>query len=425
MLEPSNEIVIIDDNEGDLNRLSKIFIEKGIGCRAMLYDSLYETPLSGVRFLFLDVNLAYSSNDTQRYEILREALEKYISEENTPFALILWTSNPSWKDGFIDYINRDENDVKNKICPYYIDCIGKQDFTDTALDNKLGDIFTSKTVQTLLSFEKSISSAAHDTLSRLIELIPKGDRWGDCSFFEENFKKIFTKIAIASAGCKHAKKNPDKAINEALCSIYADTLMNQENDHWRDYLGEINTREDWPENFSVSDLNTIFHIDTHTESIDEKHRGVVHEINDDEELFKNVFLEDKDKLIKAFYPNIREDKRGDIKFISLEFSAACDFSQDKRRTNRYMLGVIITKEIKNEIVRKNKNLPLYLYYTPIFNVDNAEIVLCLNLNFTFTIQKDKTDTFFKEKRFIIRKDLMDLIGSRYANHIARLGITEF
>ena len=57
MLTESNRIIMVDDHEEDLLKLSNVFYNKGIGCKKFIYDSFYSNPLKGVRMLFLDINL--------------------------------------------------------------------------------------------------------------------------------------------------------------------------------------------------------------------------------------------------------------------------------------------------------------------------------------------------------------------------------
>ena len=38
MLAENNSIVLVDDNENDIKRLSSIFADRGIGCRTFQYD---------------------------------------------------------------------------------------------------------------------------------------------------------------------------------------------------------------------------------------------------------------------------------------------------------------------------------------------------------------------------------------------------
>lgn len=51
----NNRIIIVDDDEDDLQKLSSVFHTHGVGCKSFLYDGFNfpDMPLRGVRFLFL------------------------------------------------------------------------------------------------------------------------------------------------------------------------------------------------------------------------------------------------------------------------------------------------------------------------------------------------------------------------------------
>lgn len=52
----NNRIIIVDDADEDLQKLSDVFHKYGIGCKTFRYDGFNfpDTPLEGVRFAFFD-----------------------------------------------------------------------------------------------------------------------------------------------------------------------------------------------------------------------------------------------------------------------------------------------------------------------------------------------------------------------------------
>lgn len=59
---------------------------------------------------------------------------------------------------------------------------------------------------------------------------------------------------------------------------------------------------------------------------------------------------------------------------------------------------------------------------PYFYYKDKEHSLYLNLNYVFS---NSDLEFIGEPRFILKKELVDMIGNRYANHVSRIGITSF
>ena len=118
--------------------------------------------------------------------------------------------------------------------------------------------------------------------------------------------------------------------------------------NWRIYLKPLQIAETpkdltLPKNVSTEKLNSIFHIDTTPENLSIRHRGAVCPfiLNDKEDVFNNFFeITYNDWISKTFKYLHDNCDSNEIQLIALEFSAACDFSQNKIRTNKYILGVL-------------------------------------------------------------------------------------
>ena len=422
MLQESNRIIVIDNEQFDLNQIAYEFNKKGIGCHTILYDGFNfpEEPYSDVRIAFFDVNLAFgnggssSSDPKQCFSTLENAIESYISPGNGPFVLIFWTSNKSLIQDFINYINRDpdtENIVRDRIKPYYISCLNKLDISDdNTLEDMLKKEFDNSMVNLCVDFDRQIQDASIRTINKLLSLIPMNDPWGNPQSFEDNFKKLFSKIAIASGG-ENSSANTDRSINEALAPIIQHSLCPAS--LWQDYLNIIDlSSEDKKQlvNTDVAEeLNAFFFVDESI--IDKKERGCLLKINRDrfetlvgiefDQWRKNEFGESP--TLEGCFP------------VAVEISSACDFSQNKSRTNKYLLGIAHTQAIK--IKDKNSNIKVEN-----FMVNNIHYSMAFNFNFILVnITEDSIDNIL----FGFKKEMMDMIGNRYANHISRIGITSF
>jgi len=60
-----------------------------------------------------------------------------------------------------------------------------------------------------------------------------------------------------------------------------------------------------------------------------------------------------------------------------------------------------------------------------FRINTEEIVIALNMNYSFTVVSLFKDEWIGKPLFCFKKELMDMIGNKYANHISRIGITTF
>ena len=316
--------------------------------------------------------------------------------------------------------------------PIALSAIDKNDFLDptNSLEEKLETIFDIDIVKCLFSFDDSIARAAWQTLSEILNTIPFDESWGEIDKFSNNCKDVFSKIAINTYGFIHARKNPDNAIKEAIVPIFQYSLLKEDNRYWEEYLSNLqkakkNEDINYPKNYKVSTLNTIFHIDTiHCEC--KTNRGAVCLINSSDEKSLDMFEETFGCSYYDWYsrllPGAQKKDRNQSTLIAIEFSAACDFSNNKKRTYKYLLGVIVSPDVYDKIEReKIGDYALLLPY--IFNIQGEEKRICINLNYTFAAQA--TSLILKDTLFVLKKEIMDMIGNKYANHVSRIGITGF
>lgn len=433
MFSDSNRIVMIDDDPKDLALLSHVFIDNGIGCKTFQYDAFYNQPLKGVRFLFIDINLNGAQSDQQRNSTLRDALIRYVHEDNEPFILVFWTNNLEWIGKFKEFVNREKEKDVFKRDPFYITSIDKNEFYDqnNNLQDKVRSIFENPIVSALYDFEEIMSSSVHNTMTQLINSIPKGSQWGDNETFDENAQKVFSSIAIQALGYQNAKDNPDVAIKEAMIPLFNHAFLNDYKILWRNVLKNLessNRQNDitFPDEFNVAKLNYLFHINANDISKDA--RGsicpVLLSTEDNGGFFQKFGCTYLDWFGFSF-PDVSKEEQNSSQLICVEFSAACDYSQHKKRTNKYLLGEILpisTLEKLNNSKRKGDYLLLIPYK---FEINQEEKIIAFNLNFSFTVDCSQIDQTLGEPLFCLKKEIMDMIGNKYANHISRIGITTF
>lgn len=142
----NNRIIIVDDVEDDLRKLSKVFYDHGIGCRTFTYDgmSFPDTPLKGVRFAFFDIHLSPSPETVALFSTLKDAISKYISEENGMYVLVFWSNRKDLVPEFIKFINRTDDSFKANLKPIALEVLDKNEFInpDSDLETKLNTILS-------------------------------------------------------------------------------------------------------------------------------------------------------------------------------------------------------------------------------------------------------------------------------------------
>ncbi len=109
------------------------------------------------------------------------------------------------------------------------------------------------------------------------------------------------------------------------------------------------------------------------------------------------------------------------KLIAIEISSACDHQQNKSRLNKYLYGIVIDKisaDLIDNNAKSDNSMRAGLFY-----VKNTEFEVWVNLNYVFgALPSDKR---LGKPLFTFKKEMMDMIGNRYANHVSRIGITSF
>ena len=68
----------------------------------------------------------------------------------------------------------------------------------------------------------------------------------------------------------------------------------------------------------------------------------------------------------------------------------------------------------------------YVYYLlEIFDIEYEHTAYKLVVNLNYSFIEPQNASFLEPPLFILRKEIMDMIGNKYANHVSRIGITSF
>ena len=430
MLEENNDIIIVDDEPKDVERIAKVFLNYGIGCRTFVYDPLdvVDQPLENVKLAFFDICLATSGNDTEQFAILCDALKSYVSCANKAFVLVFWTSKPEMVESFKAYIkDREENSVPK---PIAIKCIDKHEFIEKqdALMQTLADLMADPIVRCLFSFESELKNAANQSLYDVLKFIDFPDCWGENNQYINNIKNVFAKIATETFGAQRGKQNPDLAIKEAFGPLFHHYLCANDDNVWKVLFGDmkIDKVKEFPDTTIVAKLNTLFHIDTSKKENDS--RGSVRHIERKDRNYTEFFKSQightpNEWLHSVLFKNTKID--GDaLEIVALEYSAACDYSNGKKRTHRYMLGAIVPMELAMQL----EKVKLGDAICPVpfkFIYEERECMLFLHFNYSINEEETCPTRLLGNRLFSLKSEIMNWICDRHANHISRIGITSF
>ena len=447
MFKVKNKIIIVDDRQDELDTLSRAFLDNGIGCRPLLYDNAYFEPLANIRIAFFDLNIGEKKVDDSGktpeeveklnsgvYNDLAVAINQYIAKDNGPFALIFWTKNKKIVDGFIKYMQNPERGFSESPFPIVIDCIDKDEFinanNENNLSQKLLEVLNLEEIKFLFNFETKANEAAEKTIDKLYEIIPKDEKWGENKILFDNLGKILSKIAASTLGLQHSKENPNKAVYEGLLPILNSELINSDSEvNWVTILtpGKIVS----PDDIIQRKVNSVFHIEPFDS--DKGKRGSVIKLDKfDKSVLESLNISDINEWFDKLFP-FKTNAKGLVqkrfirrysKLIAIELSAACDYSNQKPRINKYVLGFLTPCfDTKNYIASSQRIESSYHLGGCDFNLEDENFQIWLNLNFVFGVRSD--DPRLGQSLFIMKKEIMDMLGNKYASHVSRIGITSF
>jgi hypothetical protein len=456
MITPQNRIIIVDDEQEELNTLTSEFLDIGLGCRPFLYEEgKYDLGFTDVRLAFFDINITHKSvvekgelsnedfykANNNVYNDLVNAINSFINIENGPFALIFWTNNAPLIEGFKLYIDERRIELAK---PFFISCIDKMEIKNRTLPEKLNEILENDKIKFYIEIEENARIAGSNTIDKLHNIIPKDTKWSDNSEYFNNIDKVLSKIAVSVLGFESAKSKPLKGVYEGLSQLVLKEFLSLESqiDSTKLMAELINAKEQseiqFPNDEIPNKLNAIFHLEETTD-FDYSTRGGVFKLNLNrltpkefnpvyhlslDQYFKNI--ETFNQSIFFRFNNEITDKiesviKEKIEFVAIEISASCDYSQNKKRNNKFILG-LLTPNIESYLDSSSISKSILYKDLPAFHYKNEKHSLFLNLNYVFS---DSEITFLGEPLFILKKELIDLIGNRYANHVSRIGITSF
>lgn len=449
MLTEKNKIIIVDNEEDELYRLGKVFLKFGLGCKTILYDMTDEYQFNHVRIAFFDINLTLSKellseqeineiiqNHSQVFNDLANAINQYIAITNGPYALIFWTKNKILVDAFIEYVKERELQIAH---PILIGILDKTKYNDDNLDELIYDlsdlINSNEQIKFLFELEEACRKAGEKTLNRIYEISPKDTIFGESTILFNNLDSIFSKIAVSALGFEHAKENPKKGVYEGLAPILNYEFLNQESlINWNIVTNKLlQAKRD--SDISIEEplvqpqINSLYHIESTLENLQnlQTTRGAVFLLDkNNQDLLQSFGIYNIDTCFNNLIPikdrATRKALRNSANLIAIEISAACDYSNKKPRINKYILGCIIddfdTKEYLDKMRRSESS---YHLGGCSFYLEDKSIQIWLNLNFVFSAQSN--DPRLLSPIFILKKEIMDMLGNKYANHISRIGIT--
>jgi hypothetical protein len=438
MIGSDYKIIAVDNEIGELEKIVNTFNNLRTTCLPILYnagDEIIE-KYSGVRIAFFDINfgLGNPSSDSDLCNIIASALKEVISPDNGPYALIFWSLHTDKLEIIKNYIEkREKNNIPR---PLLINTIDKSAVVDNAekLKTEVERVLSNSTLEAMLDYEEKARIAAADTINAVFSLIPHGsDKWGITTEFEKNFNSVFSKMSMDTLGFEHAKSNPKLAVQKALAPIF--TYNSQKSllsDNWNSLLTDLNEKIakkiKFPNDFQVGYLNSIYHL-YNGDDCSKGTRGIIIKSNIPDKGYQDFAKRKYSEILHDFIPfvenNIDNTKKKELRSrcecVFIEISALCDYTQQKPRMLKYILGLKFPSEVEEHIDRKHRSESIFV--TPLFTLPNESFYIAVN--FRFVIGMNIDDPKLGDIKFCLGEELVNQIGNRYASYVSRIGVISY
>lgn len=455
----SDKILIVDNEQSQIDELAQVFKDDfSIEPKTHLYEqsSIPDVKFSNIKIAFFDLHLTpqsfnFASDAVRNWEkdtnlviifnTLAVAIQDLIDNCCYPYVLIFWTSHNEFIDGFKDFMTKRQANYPDFPFPISIDCLDKNKFSSS---NKRKQILVDKLQKTFFygisTLEEIVFKEIENLKIKLIDLAEESKEivWAQGS----NPMQLFLQnLTVQTFGKEVSKSHPSKALTESLIPILSHDIVKaaEVEKIWDKFLNMDEFDSSLPfSQVTKAKLNNIMHIDNNPNTFSD--RGTVWLLKNsscDYDFFKNSFnnITCEKFTSLCLQQNLNADEKLKVSVILVEISAACDYSNNKPRGNKYIMGVKIPKSIYGN-GKKFKSLPESIFklncaefyelkYEPNITdyITEETFYIFLNLNFTVTLNdKDEKQLIHL---FTFKKEMMDFIGNRYANHVSRIGVTSF
>jgi hypothetical protein len=409
MILPRNgRIVVVDDVAKEVFPLIKSLSKNGFAVTYFdgLKETLPKTPLTGVRVVFLDMELntaGYTgSKDKSKAAATANVFRNIIDvSSNNTYLVAIWSTHDELIEHFWRYVQEEKYECR--FIGIIIDkpkCASKGyavSVIESEIEKSLKD---QRAFKFFINWENIVHESSNNIVCDFSSFWNQEEEW------DKKTLGTFISLARAYAGQTLDVDDHKDIIRNAMFAF---------NRSFRDSL-ESNILTDIDLDISFSDIS-----ENSDDTIIAKINSKLH-ISQSNDITKpgNVYLEDDtsllDTLISDCFENIAGIDRSEIKLFSCEVSPTCDFVQNKWRVNRILYGLKVPLKWDGKIKKRTD----YLYKTPKLSIDNSEYKIIFDLR---QLKAQKVGCLDKEKPiFTLRHDLIVDLQHKIAAHCSRPGM---
>lgn len=449
MIKRTAEVLVIDDRKDEVEPLLKVLNKNGVGLcyyKGTDYSELPETPIEGIRILFLDFALGTDGqSERNKISVLMGVVKKVVSHNNGPYVIFAWTKHDKPEDDLLSAFKKEIMRDTDFPKPVVIINLEKNRCMNnlSEIAKNLKKVFSDKNIlEVLFQWENNARGALRDVIKILTDIskpaVEPSQSFDDYSNkWNSELEKHFCKIAEMTLGKKNVKKDPKVLIAAqlALTQPFHDCV---EKRIWTNsgrlknltskIVGHLSSRHN-PEERAI--LNTSFLLNCHDLGKDlqpgnvyllskvytnmkcSKKKCHLNKVHLSKNAITGEFFSGK---IDEF-PNKAALLKGIIPVV-IEITPECDYVQNKWKCAKMILGVLWPPEYERNIKDS-----LFVFKPLLISFRDKTYYLSFNahhiLTLPFSVFKDLSPVFSA------RKELIADIQHWFSSHISRPGKSEF
>lgn len=428
-------VAIVDDKYEEVKVLQHYFAEKAIPYIFYDYSEMPDMnieKMSGIRLLLLDIRLEDGNLEEKNIKsVLASTVERIIPIQNGPYGIILWTNEYALAESVEDYLNGNLSDTETTK-PSFITAMDKKDFLSKASEDIGGEIICKYESQKMLAFLTEFENKAMAIPHNVIKMIVYSFASSMSNADVEN-----TLLRLANT----EKKNCDSAINAT--KIVLRQFLALVRDRYMEVVADIPMSEKlaeyWTFDFNGSEIeiennveqdaiiNAVLNVNIYADKNDNLPGKVYLHTADTLDISEDILKKSTFPSSELSIKNNKHVIQFSLQPIELDITPSCDYAQRKNHMLRILYGYILFIEKYGDNYENikyckkiTKQIPEYIYVSPILNINKKLCVLLLNTKMLGIKEVDHAHGL--QYLFRLNDDITNEIRKKTGEVISRLGI---
>lgn len=419
MMPNNGKIVIIDDS---LEEATPIFnVLSKTGASYLYFDgssaNLPSTPISGVRVVFLDIELAQTvgATDKNKASTLASILRRVLGDHPSPYFIVFWTGHREVIPKIMKYLKKMSPIGYVELDKPSSDRLASGDFELAVIEGAINDsLMNCAAFQFFLKWELAISRSGAMLVDEIISIIPKALTTAQWS---RECLKILASLYKTNTGKRQLDCGNEKH------TIGASILLNKAHINVLDREVATVFKDS---SFSLIDqpitpivaakLNAKLSIDQGV--LDSYGNGAVHYAYSDRKM--------KKAIIESVFKS--ENVPKGLKCCSVFVTPPCDMAQEKFLKEgsgnllRVLHGVIFPVSSQSELnrqLRSSKADSQFFVGPFLLNGKKTPLLMIIHFGALSSLWVDRSKS--RKPEFVLKESLAADLQSKFASHANRLG----